>query len=66
MKKPRAAVGSRRRKQTSSGEEREKRALSSSQARPPIPDGEELALVKNSWAGFTGYERGRFKPEGTN
>nr|KAF6379479.1 mutY DNA glycosylase [Myotis myotis] len=39
MKKPRAAVGSRRRKQTSSGEEREKHALSSSQARPTIPDG---------------------------
>ncbi|KAK1340129.1 hypothetical protein QTO34_018693 [Cnephaeus nilssonii] len=39
MKKPRAAVGSRPRKQTSSREEKKKHALNSSQAGPTIPDG---------------------------
>ncbi|XP_054576364.1 adenine DNA glycosylase isoform X2 [Eptesicus fuscus] len=38
MKKPRTAVGSRPRKQTSSREEKKKHALNSSQARPTIPD----------------------------
>lgn len=42
MKKPRAAVGSRRRKPASSQEGREKQALSSGQAKPSGPDGEEL------------------------
>ncbi|KAM8789462.1 adenine DNA glycosylase isoform 1-T1 [Rhynchonycteris naso] len=39
MKKPRAAVGSRCRKQASSQEGRERRALSSGQAKPSVPDG---------------------------
>ncbi|XP_066232238.1 adenine DNA glycosylase isoform X2 [Saccopteryx leptura] len=39
MKKPRAAVGSRHRKQASSQGGREKHALSSGQAKPSVPDG---------------------------
>lgn len=42
MKKPQAAVGSRRRKRASSQEGRKKLALNSRQAKPSVPDGEEL------------------------
>lgn len=42
MKKPRAAVGSRHRKKASSQEGRERHNLSSNQAKPSAPDGEEL------------------------
>uniref|UniRef100_A0A8C0D9C7 Adenine DNA glycosylase n=1 Tax=Balaenoptera musculus TaxID=9771 RepID=A0A8C0D9C7_BALMU len=51
MRKPRAAVGSRSRcrKQASSQEGREKRALSSSQAKPSAPDGGKPAL---GWPGL--------------
>uniref|UniRef100_A0A2K6EHQ0 Adenine DNA glycosylase n=1 Tax=Propithecus coquereli TaxID=379532 RepID=A0A2K6EHQ0_PROCO len=48
-RKPRAAVGSGHRKQAASQEGREKRALSSSQAKPSGPDGGEPAL---GWPGL--------------
>lgn len=49
MKKPRAAVGRRCRKQTSSQAGREKHVLNSSQANPSAPDGEELGPSHGLW-----------------
>lgn len=51
---------SRCRKQASSQEGREKRALSSSQAKLSAPDGEELGL-RDSGAGLIGHERGQIQ-----
>ena len=61
MKKPRAAMGSHRRKQASSQERREKRALSSNQAKPSVPDGEELGASKTHGSGSIGHERGQIQ-----
>lgn len=61
MKKPRAAMGSSRRKQASSLDGKKKHALSSSQAKPSTTDGEELGPVKDSGAGFIGCERGQIQ-----
>lgn len=61
MKKPRAAAGSRsrHRKQSSSQEGREKRALSSSQAKPSGPDGEEFSPSQRLRGWSLGHERGQ-------